>query len=129
MFAAPSCTTCVSVRVNRHVSKKNCQTVALQLLPLPSNRRLRCEKGIPTRMPFFVYRTIPLPKIIFDPEQLPVVAVGGEAALDAERLTPAWLRQRFASPAPWQPDPPESWVARPTMTAASVLLPLVQRPD
>ncbi|MDQ1924390.1 CoA pyrophosphatase [Massilia pseudoviolaceinigra] len=69
-----------------------------------------------------------MPKIIFDPEKLPVEALGGEAALAAERLTPDWLRQRFASPADWQPEPPgESWAERTVMTPASVLLPLVQR--
>ncbi|NHZ35462.1 CoA pyrophosphatase [Massilia rubra] len=70
-----------------------------------------------------------MPKIIFDPEKLPVEALGGEAALDPERLTPAWLRQRFASPPDWQPEPPgESWGGRKELMPASVLLPLVQRP-
>lgn len=69
-----------------------------------------------------------MPKIIFDPEKLPVEALGGEAALDPERLTPDWLRQRFASPPDWQPEPPgEAWGARAEMMPASVLLPLVQR--
>lgn len=81
-------------------------------------------------MPFFVYRTTDLAKIPFDPEQLPIDAFGDEGALQAERLAAAWLRERFANPPEWQPESPEQALSsRPTMTAASVLIPLVERPE
>ena len=69
-------------------------------------------------------------KIPFDPEQLPIDGVGGEAALDAARMEAAWLRQRFASPPVWQPEiVDEALLRHPRMTAASVLIPLVLRPE
>jgi 8-oxo-dGTP pyrophosphatase MutT (NUDIX family) len=69
-----------------------------------------------------------LAKPHFDPTQLPIDAIAGEAAILSERLAPAWLRERFAKPAPWTPDPTE-WLAgeRPPPTPAAVLVPLVQR--
>lgn len=69
-------------------------------------------------------------KIPFDPEQLPIDGVGGEEALDVARMEAAWLRQRFASPPVWQPEVvDEALLRHPRMTAASVLIPLVLRPD
>ena len=67
----------------------------------------------------------------FDPKLLPVDGVGGEPALDAERLAAAWLRERFAHPpADWQPEQfDEALHRRPSMTDAAVLVPLVVRPD
>jgi 8-oxo-dGTP pyrophosphatase MutT (NUDIX family) len=71
-----------------------------------------------------------LPTIPFDPQQLPVDAVGGEPALPAERLEAAWLRARFAHPPAWEGEvADEAFVKRPVLTAASVLVPLVQRSD
>ena len=69
--------------------------------------------------------------IPFDPEQLPVDALGGEAALPAERMTPDWLRSRFASPpADWEPERfDEALARRKAMTEAAVLIPLVLRPE
>ncbi|HEY0063969.1 MAG TPA: CoA pyrophosphatase [Telluria sp.] len=68
-------------------------------------------------------------KIPFDPEQLPIDAVGAEGALDPERLAAGWLRQRFAGPPQdWQPEPEESaLMRRERITAASVLIALVER--
>ena len=72
---------------------------------------------------------MPLSKFSFDPRSLPVDAVAGEAALGQERMLEDWLRQRFAAPPEWKPETAdESLSARPDMTAASVLVPLVQRP-
>ena len=70
-------------------------------------------------------------KIPFDPEQLPIDALGGEAALPPERLRADWLRARFAGPAPdWAPERfEELLVKREVMIAAAVLVPLVQRPE
>ena len=70
-----------------------------------------------------------MPRTPFDPTQLPVEAIAGEPALDAERLDGAWLRRRFAEPPDWEPEHPELAVfgLGPEMTAASVLIPLVQR--
>jgi 8-oxo-dGTP pyrophosphatase MutT (NUDIX family) len=73
-----------------------------------------------------------LAKPLFDPQQLPIDGIAGEPALAPQRLTPEWLRSRFAAP-------PTEWTAeerervipgrddRPP-TPASVLIPLVQRP-
>lgn len=73
---------------------------------------------------------MPLQKFSFDPQSLPVDAIAGEAALGHERMLEDWLRQRFAAPPEWKPETAdESLFARPDMTAASVLVPLVQRPD
>ena len=69
-------------------------------------------------------------KIPFDPEQLPVDSVATEGALASERLLAAWLRMRFANPPEWQPEAlEEALLRRSGMTAASVLIPLVQRPE
>ncbi|PIL41093.1 CoA pyrophosphatase [Massilia psychrophila] len=71
-----------------------------------------------------------LPKLSFDPEQLPIESVGGEAPVEAARLTAGWLRGHFAAPPAWQPEAlDESVGRRPVMIAASVLIPLVARPD
>lgn len=66
---------------------------------------------------------------LFDPTGLPVEAIAGEAAVPAHRLTSAWLRERFAAPPSWTPEPSnESWGKRATPpTPASVLVPLVER--
>ncbi|MRX09377.1 CoA pyrophosphatase [Pseudoduganella sp. FT25W] len=67
----------------------------------------------------------------FDPQKLPIDAVAGEPALAPLRLTPAWLRQRFAAPpAVWTPEGGEQVLparAGRAPTPASVLIPLVQR--
>jgi 8-oxo-dGTP pyrophosphatase MutT (NUDIX family) len=71
-----------------------------------------------------------LAKITFDPEQLPVDSVATEGALAPERLLAAWLRARFANPPEWQPEAlEEAFLQRESFTAASVLIPLVQRPE
>ncbi|MEO7495032.1 MAG: CoA pyrophosphatase [Massilia sp.] len=69
-------------------------------------------------------------KLAFDPQQLLIEAVGGEAALDPARMEPDWLRRRFASPAAWQPETIEESLTRDLrMKPAAVLVPLVARPD
>jgi 8-oxo-dGTP pyrophosphatase MutT (NUDIX family) len=73
-----------------------------------------------------------LSKPIIDPESLPIESVAGEPAVAPERLTQAWLRQRFASPPQWTP---ENFDENPlrrqsgTPVPASVLMPLVMRDD
>lgn len=68
--------------------------------------------------------------IPFDPEQLPVDSIADEGALHPERLVADWLRQRFAEPPEWQPEAlEEALLRRASMTAASVLIPLVQRAE
>jgi 8-oxo-dGTP pyrophosphatase MutT (NUDIX family) len=73
---------------------------------------------------------------LFDPQQLPVDAIAGEAAVAGERLNAVWLRHRFAAPPVWQPEiVDESRPAPGTPAAAqqrapvhaSVLVPLVLR--
>ena len=64
----------------------------------------------------------------FDPRILPLDSVAGEAAVAAERLTPQWLRRRFAEPPDWQPEvADESRALGLQPTRASVLVLLVQR--
>ena len=71
-----------------------------------------------------------MPKLSFDPELLPIESVGGEAPVEADRLSVDWLRRHFAAPPPWQPEVlDESIGRRPVMIAASVLIPLVARPE
>ena len=66
----------------------------------------------------------------FDPKTLPVDEHAGEAAVPPSRLTPAFLRERFALRPAWAPETvDEAWSARPDPTPASVLVPLVQRPN
>jgi 8-oxo-dGTP pyrophosphatase MutT (NUDIX family) len=68
---------------------------------------------------------------ILDPQAIPVVGRDHHlAALQAERLTPQALRQRFGSGLPWQADiPGDAGTAGEGLSAASVLVPLVQRPE
>ncbi len=69
-------------------------------------------------------------KIPFDPEQLPIDSVASEGALAPERLLAEWLRARFANPPEWQPEAlEEALLRRSNITAAAVLIPLVQRPE
>lgn len=73
----------------------------------------------------------PLP--LFDPRQVPVVAVDGDRLLrpaPSERLTPQGLRALFASPPIWTPElrrEPPFGVRAPAH--AAVLLPLVMRDE
>lgn len=70
-----------------------------------------------------------MPKLPFDPEELPVEGIAGEAPVPAERLTGHWLRRHFAAPPPWEPEAlDESVGRRPVMTPAAVLIALVDRP-
>lgn len=68
---------------------------------------------------------------LFDPQQLPIEAIAGEPPVAADRLNPAWLRQRFSGPPPnWLPEAHERALpsrADREPTAASVLVPLVRR--
>ncbi|MES2756871.1 MAG: CoA pyrophosphatase [Pseudomonadota bacterium] len=67
-------------------------------------------------------------KLPFDPEQLPIDSIGGEAPVEPGRLTADWLRRHFAAPPEWQPEAlDESVVQRPAMIPAAVLIPLVAR--
>ena len=69
-------------------------------------------------------------KPLFDPQSLPVDAIAGETALGHERMVAAWLRQRFANPPAWEAEAAEpAYLLRPKITAASVLIPLVQHPE
>lgn len=71
-------------------------------------------------------------KVPFDPSRLPVEGVAGEAAVEPDRLRPAWLRARFAQSRPaWAPEAAEEWLADPQLKLrrAAVLVPLVERPE
>ncbi|HEX9174450.1 MAG TPA: CoA pyrophosphatase [Telluria sp.] len=68
-------------------------------------------------------------KVPFDPELLPVDAVGGEAALPPERLMPEWVRARFAASPAWHPEvADEAFGQHPELKRAAVLVALVRRP-
>lgn len=70
-----------------------------------------------------------MPKLPFDPEQLPIEGIAGEDPVAPERLTVEWLRSHFAAPPEWQPEAlDESVGRRPVMIPAAVLIPLVARP-
>jgi 8-oxo-dGTP pyrophosphatase MutT (NUDIX family) len=59
---------------------------------------------------------------------LPVEALAGEAAIAAERLTPEWVRARFAEWPQWQPEVAEESAWRDgKLRRAAVLVPLVRR--
>lgn len=71
-------------------------------------------------------------KLIFNPEALPVESLAGEPAVEPERLTEAWLRDRFANPPAWEPEQFDERAMRRIAgnpTPASVLMPLVVRDD
>ena len=89
---------------------------------------------MPPGVPFFI-GALDAPEAsalaMFDPKQLPIDAIAGEAALALDRLTPDWLRGRFAAPPSWRPEAPESsfMPQRAVLVRASVLLPLILRSD
>lgn len=71
-----------------------------------------------------------LTKLHFDPKILPIESLAGEAAVLAEELSVARLRERFANPPRWDPETIEERLLRirdGDPTRASVLMPLVQR--
>lgn len=72
------------------------------------------------------------PPRIADPRSVPVVGTDAHLpAVDASRLDPRALRRAFAQPRDWRPEFAGDTSADPgrRLTAASVLVPLVQRPE
>ncbi|MES2130295.1 MAG: CoA pyrophosphatase [Pseudomonadota bacterium] len=69
-------------------------------------------------------------KFTFDPQLLPVDALGDEGELAPERLGAPWLRRHFDAPPHWRPEvSDEALSRRPQPTPASVLIALVERPE
>ncbi len=70
-------------------------------------------------------------KFVFDPSELPVDALAGEAPLPPERLSAGWLRAHFRAYPRWEPETPDeaSAVQYPGLRRAAVLVPLVERPE
>ncbi|QNA88337.1 CoA pyrophosphatase [Massilia sp. Dwa41.01b] len=71
-------------------------------------------------------------KVNFDPSHLPIDAVAGEPAIDADLLTPSRLRVRFANARrAWEPETGEETPFQPglKLRRAAVLVPLVARPE
>lgn len=75
---------------------------------------------------------------LFDPRLATIDRLAGEPALEAMRLSPAWLRKRFSEPGHWQPEFTDEHLSRqqdmqstpvPLPTPASVLVPLVAHAD
>ena len=68
----------------------------------------------------------------FDPQELPIDSIAGEARLAPERLRPEWLRTRFSAPPPWTPEINQEQLLRQADEAlrpAAVLMPIVLRED
>lgn len=68
----------------------------------------------------------------FDPALTPIDALGGEPPVDAHRLNPSWLRERFTQSLPWTPEFTEDKAWRelpPAPVPAAVLIPLVNHPQ
>lgn len=66
----------------------------------------------------------------FDPQDVPLESVAGEAAISSERLEGQWLRARFANPPVWSPEitDEQPWAEKnKAQTLASVLLPIILR--
>lgn len=69
-------------------------------------------------------------KLTFDPQDIPIESIAGEAAVPRERLAAEWLRQRFLHPDSWHPEiTDEQRIRAVTASAipASVLIPIVLR--
>jgi 8-oxo-dGTP pyrophosphatase MutT (NUDIX family) len=66
----------------------------------------------------------------FDPRAIPTLPPEHDLpAVNAERLAPSALRQRFASPPLWTPDvQTDRWIQAEVTVPAAVLVPLVWRP-
>ncbi|MBI3283899.1 MAG: CoA pyrophosphatase [Burkholderiales bacterium] len=66
-----------------------------------------------------------------NPESLPVQSLADESPLPAERLSPAWLRQRFLRPPAWTPEITDEHALSTKLPfrAASVLIPIVMRDE
>lgn len=70
--------------------------------------------------------------LLLDPEILPVDSIAGEPAVNPERLTENWLRQRFINPPEWTPEDHDEPLLRKlgrAPTPAAVLMPIVVRPE
>lgn len=70
-------------------------------------------------------------KLMFDPTQLPIVGLAGEAPVAPARLQPAALRARFGQTLPWEEETSQErrGMAGVDLRRAAVLVPLVVRPD
>ncbi|MBX6319781.1 MAG: CoA pyrophosphatase [Pigmentiphaga sp.] len=101
----------------RHAAPARADDTSVQVQPAsPDGRRAR-----PPQRPGF------------DPAAQPWIAnPGGLDPVPLERLTPAALRRRFAEPPAWEPDandPESKGMAGRAVRLASVLIPLVLRPE
>lgn len=71
-------------------------------------------------------------KLLFNPQEIAIESIAGEAAIAAERLNADWLRQRFAHPPAWGPEVTDEQRTRLTAKSAipaSVLIPIVLREE
>ena len=68
-------------------------------------------------------------KFVFDPTQLPVTSLAGEAPVPPARLTPGGLRARFAQTLAWDPEASDEGrgLLAEKLRRAAVLVPLVER--
>lgn len=86
---------------------------------------------MPFSIPAQYYKGFSLAKFVFDPTQLPVASLAGEAPVAPERLIPAALRARFAQTLPWEEEASDEGrgMTGAMLRRASVLVPLVARPE
>ncbi len=69
-------------------------------------------------------------KLVFDPRDMTIESIAGEAALDVSRLDADWMRQRFGAPPLWVPETSDEQRLRASdapYTPASVLMPIILR--
>ena len=70
-------------------------------------------------------------KLVFNPEELPILSIAREGAIAPSLLSAAHLRQRFAQPSLWTPESTDEHLLSPlnSFRPASVLIPLVLRDE
>jgi len=86
---------------------------------------------MPFSIPAEFCKGFSLAKFVFDPTQLPVTSLAGEAPVAPARLMPAALRERFAQTLPWEEEASDEGrgMTDAVLRRASVLVPLVARPE
>lgn len=70
-------------------------------------------------------------KLVFNPEELPILSIACEGAIAPSLLSAAHLRQRFAQPSFWTPESTDEHLLSPlnSFRPASVLIPLILRDE
>jgi len=87
-------------------------------------------RALTIQRPVCIRRKVSVVSLVFDPMQLPVAGLAGEAGIPAARLSAEALRARFLQTLTWQPEAIDEPRAVPEyrLRRAAVLVPLVVRP-